>query len=67
MTAEDVAFIDCLTLWLSNKMLGDHDVAAAIEGIGSGLRNRLNQRIAAVSDGACLIVAGMNLTLKPNE
>ncbi len=29
----DVAVIDCLTLWLSNLMLNDHDIAAGIEDL----------------------------------
>jgi adenosylcobinamide kinase / adenosylcobinamide-phosphate guanylyltransferase len=28
-----VLLVDCLTLWLSNLMLGEHDVAVAIEGL----------------------------------
>ena len=94
LTAEDIVVVDCLTLWLSNQMLGDHDVDAAIEelaqafsacpatawvvsnevgwslvpenALGRRFRDdagRLNQRIAAVADKACLIVAGMRLDL----
>jgi adenosylcobinamide kinase/adenosylcobinamide-phosphate guanylyltransferase len=29
--------IDCLTIWLSNIMLNDHDIAAAISDLGSQL------------------------------
>lgn len=29
LDADDVAVVDCLTLWLTNVILGDHDVAAA--------------------------------------
>ncbi|WP_296173764.1 bifunctional adenosylcobinamide kinase/adenosylcobinamide-phosphate guanylyltransferase [uncultured Brevundimonas sp.] len=94
LTADDVAVIDCLTLWLSNQMLGDHDLSAAIDDLTAALAScpaslwvvsnevgwslvpdnalgrrfrdeagRLNQRIAAVADSACLIVAGLKLDL----
>ncbi|HEY1071567.1 bifunctional adenosylcobinamide kinase/adenosylcobinamide-phosphate guanylyltransferase [Brevundimonas sp.] len=92
--AKDVAVVDCLTLWLSNQMLGDRDMPAAVDdltaafaacpaslwvvsnevgwslvpdnALGRRFRDeagRLNQRIAAVADSACLIVAGMKLDL----
>lgn len=32
---DSVMLVDCLTLWLSNLMLGDHDVAAARDGLAS--------------------------------
>lgn len=95
LSADDVVVIDCLTLWLSNQMLGDHDVATAIDdltaafaacpatvwivsnevgwslvpdnALGRRFRDeagRLNQRIAATADRACLIVAGMRLDLQ---
>lgn len=94
LTAEDIVVVDCLTLWLSNQMLGDHDLPAAIDdlteafaacpatvwvvsnevgwslvpdnALGRRFRDeagRLNQRVAAVADAACLIVAGMRLDL----
>lgn len=93
--ADDVVVVDCLTLWLSNQMLGDHDVAAAIDDLAAAFAacparlwvvsnevgwslvpdnalgrrfrdeaGRLNQRIAATADRACLIVAGMRLDLQ---
>jgi len=95
LSAEDVAVVDCLTLWLSNQMLGEHDLAAAFDDLVQALAacpatlwvvsnevgwslvpdnplgrrfrdeaGRLNQRIAAVADAACLIVAGMRLPLE---
>lgn len=94
LTAEDVAVVDCLTLWLSNQMLADHNLPTAIDdlsdafaacpatvwvvsnevgwslvpenALGRRFRDeagRLNQRVAAVADAACLIVAGMRLDL----
>ncbi len=32
--------VDCLTLWLSNLLLGDRDVAAAADGLVAALRQR---------------------------
>jgi adenosylcobinamide kinase/adenosylcobinamide-phosphate guanylyltransferase len=32
--------VDCLTLWLTNVMLGEHDVAAAIAALEGALRRR---------------------------
>ena len=94
LTTEDIVVVDCLTLWLSNQMLADHDLPAAIDdlsdafaacpatvwvvsnevgcslvpenALGRRFRDeagRLNQRIAAVADAVCLIVAGMRLDL----
>jgi len=95
LSAEDVAVVDCLTLWLSNQMLAERDLAAAVDDLAQALAacpatlwvvsnevgwslvpdnalgrrfrdeaGRLNQRIAAVADAACLIVAGMRLPLE---
>lgn len=95
LSVEDVVVVDCLTLWLSNQMLADRDVAAAVDELALALSTcpaalwvvsnevgwslvpdnvlgrrfrdeagRLNQRIAAVADSACLIVAGMKLDLQ---
>ena len=33
-----IVLVDCLTLWLSNVMLGDHDVAAARSKLADALR-----------------------------
>ncbi|MGX1587222.1 bifunctional adenosylcobinamide kinase/adenosylcobinamide-phosphate guanylyltransferase [Brevundimonas diminuta] len=95
LSAKDVAVVDCLTLWLSNQMLVERDLAAAVDDLAQALAacpatlwvvsnevgwslvpdnplgrhfrdeaGRLNQRIAAVADAACLIVAGMRLPLE---
>jgi adenosylcobinamide kinase / adenosylcobinamide-phosphate guanylyltransferase len=95
LSAKDVAVVDCLTLWLSNQMLAERDLAAAVDDLAQALAacpatlwvvsnevgwslvpdnplgrrfrdeaGRLNQRIAAVADAACLIVAGMRLPLE---
>ncbi|MFE9083905.1 bifunctional adenosylcobinamide kinase/adenosylcobinamide-phosphate guanylyltransferase [Brevundimonas sp. NPDC003935] len=37
LSAEDVVVVDCLTLWLSNQMLADRDVAAAIDDLALAL------------------------------
>ena len=31
--------VDCLTLWLSNLMLGDHDIAGAVSRLTAALKN----------------------------
>ncbi len=31
--------VDCLTLWLSNLMLGEHDIAAAVSALVTSLKN----------------------------
>ena len=38
--AEASVVIDCLTLWLSNLMLGDHDLDLAVIGLETALRGR---------------------------
>ena len=38
--AEASLVIDCLTLWLSNLMLGDHDLDLAVIGLETALRGR---------------------------
>ena len=35
-----VALVDCLTLWLTNLMLGEHDLAAATAALARALRGR---------------------------
>lgn len=35
--ADRPVLVDCLTLWVSNLMLGDHDIDAAFEGLSDAL------------------------------
>lgn len=37
-TADEAVVVDCLTLWLSNLMLAEADLGAAIEGVERALR-----------------------------
>lgn len=37
LSAKDVAVIDCLTLWLSNQMLNERDLNAAIDDLAQAL------------------------------
>lgn len=93
--ADRIVLLDCATMWLSNHMLAEHDIAAQTDALITGLRTapapvvivsnetgqgivpdnalarkfrqaqgELNQRLAAVSDRAALIVAGLPLVLK---
>ncbi|MFC5374149.1 bifunctional adenosylcobinamide kinase/adenosylcobinamide-phosphate guanylyltransferase [Brevundimonas faecalis] len=98
LNANDVAVIDCLTLWLSNQMLNARDLPSAMDELTLALTDcparvwvvsnevgwslvpdnplgrrfrdeagRLNQRVAAVADSACLIVAGLRLPLERTD
>lgn len=40
-----VVLVDCLTLWLTNLMLGGHDVEAAMAGLGRRLDERVEQTV----------------------
>ncbi|MFS0740190.1 bifunctional adenosylcobinamide kinase/adenosylcobinamide-phosphate guanylyltransferase [Brevundimonas sp. 3P9-tot-E] len=37
LSVEDVAVVDCLTLWLSNQMLAERDLAAAVDDLTQAL------------------------------
>lgn len=39
LRADDIVVIDCLTLWLSNQMLAEHDVAAAVADLVQALKD----------------------------
>lgn len=39
ITADQTVLIDCATLWLTNIMLGDHDIASETETLITALRN----------------------------
>jgi adenosylcobinamide kinase / adenosylcobinamide-phosphate guanylyltransferase len=40
LAAERPVLVDCLTLWLTNVMLGEHDIAAASDGLERALTAR---------------------------
>ena len=40
LTGENPALVDCLTLWLTNLMLGGHDVSRATDALLAVLRER---------------------------
>lgn len=42
--------IDCLTLWLSNLMLGDHDHDLAVNGLETALRARTGPTIVVANE-----------------
>ena len=45
-----VVLVDCLTLWLTNLMLGGHDVEAAMAGLGRRLDERVEQTVLVSSE-----------------
>jgi adenosyl cobinamide kinase/adenosyl cobinamide phosphate guanylyltransferase len=42
--------VDCLTLWLTNLMLGDHDIAAATDALEAGLADRAAPTILVANE-----------------
>jgi adenosylcobinamide kinase/adenosylcobinamide-phosphate guanylyltransferase len=38
LTADEVAVVDCLTLWLSNLMMAERDIAAEAQGLEDAVR-----------------------------
>lgn len=48
--ADGIVLIDCLTLWLSNVLLAEEDVAAAIKGLCEGLEARQHAVIAVSNE-----------------
>ncbi|MDX2287337.1 MAG: bifunctional adenosylcobinamide kinase/adenosylcobinamide-phosphate guanylyltransferase [Hyphomicrobiaceae bacterium] len=47
--ADDVIVVDCLTLWLTNLMLADHDLTAATDDLIATLQ-RARSRVVLVSN-----------------
>ena len=44
------ALVDCLTLWLTNLMLGEHDVEAATAALEAALRARAAPRVLVANE-----------------
>jgi adenosyl cobinamide kinase/adenosyl cobinamide phosphate guanylyltransferase len=42
--------VDCLTLWLSNLMLGDHDLAGPIDDLEAALRERRAMTVVVTNE-----------------
>lgn len=53
--------IDCLTLWLTNLMLGGHDIPAAISGLEAALRKRREPTVLVSNEVGLGIVPGTPL------
>jgi adenosylcobinamide kinase / adenosylcobinamide-phosphate guanylyltransferase len=47
---ENTILVDCLTLWLSNLMLGEHDIAAAVAVLKASLEASSNNVILVSND-----------------
>ena len=59
LDAEDgPVLVDCLTLWLTNLLLGDHDVAAAIASLEAALRRRRASTVLVSNEVGLGIVPG---------
>ena len=56
--------IDCLTLWLSNLMLGDHDHDLAVNGLETALRARTAPTIVVANEVGLGIVPDNPLARK---
>ena len=46
----DVILVDCLTLWITNLLIGNHDVADHVEALGTTLEQIEDCRIILVSN-----------------
>ncbi|MBO1080584.1 bifunctional adenosylcobinamide kinase/adenosylcobinamide-phosphate guanylyltransferase [Roseomonas haemaphysalidis] len=55
------ALVDCLTLWLTNLMLGGHDVAAATTALESALAARLAPTVLVANEVGLGIVPDTKL------
>jgi adenosyl cobinamide kinase/adenosyl cobinamide phosphate guanylyltransferase len=49
-TANSPALVDCLTLWLTNLMLGDHDIESAIGALEVALKARTAKTILVANE-----------------
>ena len=49
-TGDGIVLIDCLTLWLTNVMLGEHDIAAVRERFCAALDARTRPVIAVANE-----------------
>jgi adenosyl cobinamide kinase/adenosyl cobinamide phosphate guanylyltransferase len=49
-TANTPALVDCLTLWLTNLMLGDHDIEAAVNALESALKTRTAKTVLVANE-----------------
>ncbi len=47
---DGILLLDCLTLWLTNVMLGEHDVAACRADLGAALEARQRDVIAVANE-----------------
>ncbi len=47
---ETPVLVDCLTLWLTNLMLGDHDIAAATDALEAALADRTGPTILVANE-----------------
>jgi adenosyl cobinamide kinase/adenosyl cobinamide phosphate guanylyltransferase len=47
---ETPVLVDCLTLWLTNLMLGDHDIGAAIAALEAALTDRVAPTILVANE-----------------
>lgn len=46
----DVILVDCLTLWITNLLVANHNVAGAVDGLSAALSNITGTRVILVSN-----------------
>lgn len=49
-TANSPALVDCLTLWLTNLMLGDHDIESAVGALEITLTTRTARTVLVANE-----------------